>query len=50
MLSSLILLAELSGVVVHSDLLMCSKGDPGVLELGSLLFGSQGSSLKPGFH
>ena len=35
-----ILSAELLGIVIHSDLFMCSKGDPGVLELGSLLFGS----------
>ena len=40
MRTPLILLAELLGILVHSDLFMCSKEDPGVLELGSLLFGS----------
>ena len=35
-----IITAELLGIVIHSDSFMCSKGDPDVLELGSLFFGS----------
>ena len=41
MQTPLIPLAELLEIVVHSDLFMCSKGNPGVLELVSLLFGCQ---------
>ena len=40
MRTPLILLAELLGIVLHSDFFMRSKGDPGVLELGSQLVGS----------
>ena len=40
MRTPLILLAELLGIGVHRYLFMCSKQDPGVLESGSLLFGS----------